>query len=189
MGPGASWGRPVGAPAVGCIARPARVRGRRVGGVDAAVRAGPDNTHNSRRTHAVDSALALSLFFPTILNHPLPHQSQELDGAPEHVIKMRQMDRELRALQEVAAAAGGPAPPRPTHPGERDMGFEEKRRLSTALGSLPCDKLGKALDIVAAAHPLPEGADEVELDIDALGRETLWKLDAYCLSVMPVSGG
>ena len=100
---------------------------------------------------------------------------------------MRQMDRELRALQEVAAAAGAPAPPRPTHPGERDMSFEEKRRLSTALGSLPADKLGKALDIVASAHPLPPGADEIELDIDALGRETLWKLDAYCLSVMPVS--
>jgi len=67
------------------------------------------------------------------------------------------------------------------------MSFEEKRRLSTALGSLPADKLGKALDIVSAAHPLPPGADEIELDIDALGRETLWKLDAYCLSVMPVS--
>ncbi len=46
-------------------------------------------------------------------------------------------------------------------PGNRPMTFEEKRRLSQGLGSLPGDKLGLVMEIIAESqnlgevHPLP----------------------------------
>ena len=39
-------------------------------------------------------------------------------------------------------------------PGGRPMGFEEKRRLSQALGGLPADKLGLVMEIIAESQPL-----------------------------------
>lgn len=41
-------------------------------------------------------------------------------------------------------------------PGNRDMTFEEKRRLSHALGALPGDRLGRVLDIVRELQPVDE---------------------------------
>ena len=41
-------------------------------------------------------------------------------------------------------------------PGNRDMTFEEKRRLSHALGALPGDRLGRVLDIVRESQPVDE---------------------------------
>jgi len=83
----------------------------------------------------------------------------EASGASTAAVRMRKLDRDLRAVNAVAAASvgfglgtpNGVPPPRPASHGERDMTFEEKRRLSQSLGLLPGDKLGKALDIVADA--------------------------------------
>ena len=85
----------------------------------------------------------------------------EASGASAAAVRMRKLDRDLRAVNAVAATAAGfglgtpngVPPPRPGAGGaaERDMTFEEKRRLSQSLGMLPADKLGRALDIVADA--------------------------------------
>lgn len=82
----------------------------------------------------------------------------EASGASAAAIRMRKLDRDLRAVNAVAASVGfglgmpnGVPPPKPASQSERDMTFEEKRRLSQSLGMLPADKLGKALDIVADA--------------------------------------
>jgi len=63
------------------------------------------------------------------------------------------MARELQALADAVeqreGAAGAP-------PGGRDMTFEEKRRLSHALGALPGDRLGRVLDIICESQPVDE---------------------------------
>ena len=112
------------------------------------------------------------------------------------------------------------------------MTFEEKRRLSQGLGSLPGDKLGLVMEIIAESqnlgevHPLflsvfdnltspchnylqaiflalrnssffcdlaPRQDQEVEVDIDDLSQETLWRLNALVtdLSIgrLPDAGG
>jgi len=111
----------------------------------------------------------------------------DLAGAPPAVLKARALDRDLRRLTDAARAAGEPPPPRPARGDERDMTFDEKRRLSAALGALPADKLAAALDIVAAGVPgLGLGGEaEVEVDVDALPRETLWALDAFAAAALP----
>mmetsp|Transcript_16895 Transcript_16895/g.53576 ORF Transcript_16895/g.53576 Transcript_16895/m.53576 type:complete len:436 (+) Transcript_16895:225-1532(+) len=64
----------------------------------------------------------------------------------------------------------------PAERAAREMTFDEKRKLSQNLGDLPSDKLGQVVAIVG--HNGGEG-EEIELDIDSLPNETLWKLHAY----------
>lgn len=66
--------------------------------------------------------------------------------------------------------------------GSRAMTFEEKRKLSLALGNLTGDQLARAMDVVAQGwqranpgHQVPEEGD-IEVDIDSLSRDTLWAL-------------
>lgn len=54
--------------------------------------------------------------------------------------RMKEMGQELRELNEVASKGGVAS-------GPRDMTFEDKRRLSQQLGSLP----GEVLPVLAAA--------------------------------------
>jgi hypothetical protein len=67
------------------------------------------------------------------------------------------------------------------------MSFEQKRRISVALGALPGDKLPRVLEIVSESIKVSDYADqeEVELDIDALDDDTLRKLQQYIDSVAP----
>ncbi len=100
--------------------------------------------------------------------------------------KIAEVDAELRALAAKAAErAGGLPPPGPG----REMTFEEKRRLSHAVGSLPGDRLFGVLEIVEAGAGAGGGGaadadDEADLDMDALDAPTLWKLQAYCDAVL-----
>jgi bromodomain-containing factor 1 len=63
----------------------------------------------------------------------------------------------------------------------RPMTFEEKRALSTALEQLPADKLGRVVEIIQESNALggDDDKEELELDIDLLDPETLWKLQRY----------
>lgn len=95
--------------------------------------------------------------------------------------KMKEVEAELQDLANKAAARAAPPPPGPG----REMTFEEKRKLSLALSTLPGERLARVLEIVAdgpSADTL-EGDDECELDVDALDAGTLWKLQAYVDSV------
>ncbi|KAL6785823.1 hypothetical protein ACKKBG_A00300 [Auxenochlorella protothecoides x Auxenochlorella symbiontica] len=98
---------------------------------------------------------------------------------------LRAASEELAALARKAEGAGrapdggpGPAPAPGPH---RDMSFEEKRRLSHALGTLPGERLERVLGIIAEGPSRPALADdeEYELDIDSLDRATLWALQSY----------
>ncbi|KAK2078978.1 hypothetical protein QBZ16_002668 [Prototheca wickerhamii] len=107
----------------------------------------------------------------------------ELCSLPDAV---RAAGEELAQLARKAeeATAAGDAPPAAPGP-HRDMTFEEKRRLSQALGALPGERIERVLAIVAEgpSRPSDEGAEEFELDVDALDRETLWKLQSYADAV------
>jgi hypothetical protein len=92
-------------------------------------------------------------------------------------------DAELQALVEKARAREAPPPPGPG----REMTFEEKRKLSHAMGTFPGERLARVLEIVAAgpsAPPAEAGAEECDLDIDALDVDTLWKLQEYVDAVL-----
>ncbi|CAL5222926.1 g5360 [Coccomyxa viridis] len=104
-------------------------------------------------------------------------QKQEelrLAGGPELPKQMAEMDRELRALQQQVERHDGEA----AAPGGRPMAFEEKRRLSQGLGSLAGDKLGVVMEIIAESQHF-ESDEEVEVNIDDLSQETLWKLYSF----------
>jgi len=88
------------------------------------------------------------------------------------------------------AAAPVPAAPEPavaTVPvagssGRGSMPFEQKRKLSVALGMLPPEKLVQVVEIVkrrATVSGGDDGNDEIELDMETLDSETLWELDDY----------
>jgi hypothetical protein len=95
--------------------------------------------------------------------------------------KIKEVEAELKDLAAKAVARNQAPPPGPG----REMTFEEKRKLSHMLGSLPGERLARVLDIVAAGPSADtlEGEEECDLDIDALDAGTLWKLQAYVDSV------
>ncbi|KAI8463857.1 MAG: hypothetical protein J3K34DRAFT_388846 [Monoraphidium minutum] len=75
----------------------------------------------------------------------------------------------------------------------RGMNFEEKRKLSAHLASLPGEKMQRVVDIVEAGMPPPaEGVDpegELEIDIDALPDAVLWQLKEYVATVLAPPAG
>lgn len=91
--------------------------------------------------------------------------------------KIKDVDAELQDLAAQAATLGNPLPPGPG----RAMTFEEKRRLSHMLGTLPGERLARVLEIIASGPSAAAlgGDEECELDVDALDSDTLWKLQAY----------
>ncbi|KAK9917967.1 hypothetical protein WJX75_000117 [Coccomyxa subellipsoidea] len=115
-------------------------------------------------------------------------EEMRLAGGPELPHQMEEMDRELRMLQQQVEAQDGEV----AAPGNRPMTFEEKRRLSQGLGALSGDKLGLVMEIIAESQRVDQEA-EVEVDIDDLNQETLWRLNALVndLSVgrVPDAGG
>lgn len=62
----------------------------------------------------------------------------------------------------------------------RKLSTQEKKMLGTALGKLSSENLYRALEIVAETNSMFQpGADEVDLDLDAQGDYTLWRLKAF----------
>jgi len=65
----------------------------------------------------------------------------------------------------------------PANDTSRDMSFEEKAALSGSINKLTAQNLGKVVQIIKANMPsIGDGSDEIEVDINALDRHTLWKL-------------
>jgi hypothetical protein len=96
-----------------------------------------------------------------------------------HAEKLRKLNTELAAELSSKPAAE-------TSSKDGQMSFEQKRRLSVALGMLPGNKLQRVLEIVAECPTINyEGDDEIELDIDTLDQATLKKLQRYVDSIAP----
>ncbi|KAI4382086.1 hypothetical protein MLD38_008092 [Melastoma candidum] len=70
--------------------------------------------------------------------------------------------------------------PKAKDPNKRDMSFEEKAELGMNLQNLPPEKMGQLLNIIRKGNKqFVRDGDEIELDIEALGTETLWELDRF----------
>ena len=69
--------------------------------------------------------------------------------------------------------------------GDGEMTFEEKRKLSVNLGLLPAEKLGRVVQIInEGPSKIDNSEEEVELDIDKIDNQTLWKLEKYVTSCL-----
>lgn len=92
--------------------------------------------------------------------------------------KIKEVDEELQSLASKAAERHAPKVPGP----DRAMTFEEKRKLSHSIAQhVDGDQMGRILELIMASPNAPksEGDEEVEVDIDALDDDTLWKIQAY----------
>ncbi|CAA7393961.1 unnamed protein product [Spirodela intermedia] len=77
-------------------------------------------------------------------------------------------------------AVGKQPKPKAKDPKKREMSFEEKKKLSLGLQSLPQEKMAQVLQIVQRRNPDPAlHGDEIELDFETLDTETLWELDRF----------
>jgi len=69
------------------------------------------------------------------------------------------------------------------------MTFEEKRKLSINLESLPGDKLERIVQIIKKRNPeVGQNEDEIEVDIDSFDNDTLWELDRFITNCMKSRG-
>eukprot|EP00959_Pyramimonas_sp_CCMP1952_P312215 6534642-Pyramimonas_sp.AAC.1 len=94
-----------------------------------------------------------------------------------------QLQSQLKMMQQaVAKRKGAPI----AFEERRPMTFEEKRALSGSLEQLPADKLGRVVEIIQESSNQmgDESEDTLELDIDTLDPETLWKLYRYAQSCL-----
>lgn len=101
----------------------------------------------------------------------------EAKSLPE---KMKEVDEELQAL---ASKAFERTEPKAAGPG-RAMSFEEKRKLSHLIThNISGEQMTRVLDIIVSAPtaPVSDAADkeEIEIDIDSLDNDTLWKIQGY----------
>lgn len=94
--------------------------------------------------------------------------------------------KKLRKLNEELEAELADKDPDFKRASDGKMSFEQKRRISLALGALPGDKLYRVLEIVSESiKDCGDEDEEVELDIDALDDDTLRKLQDFVDSVLP----
>jgi len=97
--------------------------------------------------------------------------------------KIKEVDVELQDLADKAAARTAPLPPGP----DREMTFEERRKLSHSLSQLDGERLARILELIldspSAATIENDDETEAEIDLDSIDKETLWKIQAYVDSV------
>ena len=88
--------------------------------------------------------------------------------------QMDYLDNEFSKLKKTSSPAGKKAKT------DGVMDFEAKRKLSVNLGMLPAEKLGRVIQIInEGPSKIDNNEEEIELDIDKLDNETLFKLDRY----------
>ena len=95
----------------------------------------------------------------------------------------REFKEERKARSEIKRSARAEVQPTPN----REMSFDEKHELTMLLQDLPDDKQGRVVQIVSERKKgLGQGDedDEIEINIEELDSETLWKLDKYVRGVL-----
>lgn len=93
----------------------------------------------------------------------------------------KEFREEKRARSEIKRAARAE-----TALPKREMSFEEKHDLTMLLQELPEEKQGRVVQIVSERKKGMDQADddEIEINIEELDSETLWKLDKYVRGVL-----
>lgn len=104
--------------------------------------------------------------------------------------QLRQATRKLNQMQAQMSQPPATTPSRLNNKGRpkddsRPMNFDEKRRLSVSINSLPGEKLGKVVQIINERNPKlaqSPAPDVIEIDIDTLDNATLRHLERYVRS-------
>ncbi|CAL9240499.1 unnamed protein product [Arabidopsis halleri] len=110
---------------------------------------------------------------------PAPTPSASPPPPPPTVVENRTLERAESMTNPVKPAVLPVVLEKPVEDASanRDLTFDEKRRLSEDLQDLPYDKLEAVVQIIKKSNPeLSQQDDEIELDIDSLDLETLWEL-------------
>lgn len=113
------------------------------------------------------------------------------DSIPDAQALQSQLANLSRELEEIKGGKKGHmrSPDMDFRP-TRAMTFDEKRNLSVNLGNLPGEKLSRVVEIIQqGTGDINQGEDEIELDIDALDNDTLWRLDRYVKSCLKIKSG
>ncbi|KAL9686527.1 hypothetical protein QQ045_023987 [Rhodiola kirilowii] len=99
---------------------------------------------------------------PPLVQSPVPTPSPKTASPVKSVVKKKQPK------------------PKAKDPNKREMSMEEKHKLGVALQSLPEEKMAQVVQIIKKRNGhLTEVGDEIELDIEAVDKETLWELDRF----------
>ncbi|XP_010540056.1 PREDICTED: transcription factor GTE5, chloroplastic-like isoform X2 [Tarenaya hassleriana] len=125
--------------------------------------------------------------FPIV--DPLPAQTPSMSSP--RIVENRALDRAESMTNPVEPETVTMVCEKPEEEasGERDLTFEEKRRLSEDLQDLPFDKLETVVQIIKKRNPeLSQQDDEIELDIDSLDLKTLWELYRFVTEYKESSG-
>lgn len=96
---------------------------------------------------------------------------------------MRNVQKELEKMRKEKATNGNKVPTKKED--VRPMSFEEKKKLSLSINSLPSESLGMVVKIIheRMPHLTGQGPEEIEIDIDALDAATLRHLERYIKTV------
>mmetsp|Transcript_23450 Transcript_23450/g.76601 ORF Transcript_23450/g.76601 Transcript_23450/m.76601 type:complete len:239 (+) Transcript_23450:533-1249(+) len=127
--------------------------------------------------------------------HALSMKMQDLQRQMAEMKQLLEMQRQCivepspaapptaAALPAGALPAAGNKRPRGATPPidlSHDMTHEEKARLTAAIQKLSSDRLPGVVAIIRKSTPsLGNGTDEIEVDINALDRKTLWELHRF----------
>ncbi|CAM6044778.1 unnamed protein product [Sphagnum compactum] len=106
---------------------------------------------------------------------------------------LKRVETQIQSLAKTrpspAVRSSAQAKPRPDDVEKRPMTFEEKRKLSVNLESLPGDKLERIVQIIKKRNPeVGQNEDEIEVDIDSFDNDTLWELDRFITNCMKSRG-
>ena len=116
--------------------------------------------------------------------NPQGHQVRNFGDAASNAFEKewvaKNVEAEWEELQALASKAMKDLPPGPG----REMTMEEKRKLSHLITRhVNAEQMGRVMEMIMEGPSAPkaeEGGDgEVEVDIDMIDKDTLWKIQAY----------
>ncbi|KAG1364176.1 transcription factor GTE7 [Cocos nucifera] len=135
------------------------------------------------RAPVVESAMRSEPVYPVILppaTTPAPIPTPLLAPPPVQAQQPPQQPPLPDPVVGRVMMMGKQPKPKAKDPNKRAMSFEEKRKLSQGLQSLPQEKMAQVLQIVRKRNVDPaQHGDEIELDIEMMDTETLWELDRF----------
>ncbi len=121
--------------------------------------------------------------------HDLHEHLKRVESQIQSLAKKSSSSKPAPPAVRPASSSAAQAKPRPSDIEKRPMTFEEKRKLSINLETLPGDKLERIVQIIKKRNPdVGQNEDEIEVDIDSFDNDTLWELDRFITNCMKSRG-
>jgi acetylornithine deacetylase/succinyl-diaminopimelate desuccinylase-like protein len=121
--------------------------------------------------------------------HDLHEHLKRVESQIQSLAKKSSSSKPAPPAVRPASSSAAQAKLRPSDIEKRPMTFEEKRKLSINLETLPGDKLERIVQIIKKRNPdVGQNEDEIEVDIDSFDNDTLWELDRFITNCMKSRG-